>query len=72
MRLESRLNRLEKHIGRAGEPCPGDPTTWQFYLPGENDRPVPVDAPRCLRCGEVHACTIRIVCEERSELHKDR
>jgi hypothetical protein len=61
-RLASRLNRLEREIASAGEPCvEGRPVVLLWHWDGEPKPVVPIDAPRCVLCGEVHAIIVRLV-----------
>jgi hypothetical protein len=61
MRLKSRLDRLEKLLGRADEPCPGGITLMLIYCPqhGDPEPEIPHDTPVCDFCGEPHVLIIR-------------
>jgi hypothetical protein len=63
MCLKSRLDRLERILGRADEPCPGGITLVLNYCPqlGHPEPEIPHDAPVCPFCGEPH---VIIYCEE--------
>jgi hypothetical protein len=56
MSIAARLKRLERAPG-AG-PCDG-----RIAVVVQDDEPIPPDAPRCPRCGDVHAQRIIEVVE---------
>jgi hypothetical protein len=66
MSIRTRLDHLEKAVGRGDEPCPGGITLILGYCPayGEPQPEVPPDAPRCDRCGKPHVLVIEEVIVE--------
>jgi hypothetical protein len=70
MKLTARLRRLEKQRGLAGGACcDARPVVFVVVTAEGLGSAIPGDAPRCLRCGEVHALEIseRIVTRDRPD-----
>jgi hypothetical protein len=71
MSIQARLQKLERNAPAVFDPdaCDAGPTFVHCVMEGEEDAPIPDDADRCLKCGEVHVLkVIQVVVSSREDI----